>query len=71
VVQGQTVWRGIVEVFSLTNHPKAKLCYAWSHREGPKDKGERFVAVLGVPPADSAKRAIQVAIVQEAKSKKA
>jgi len=29
--QGQTVWEGVVEVFSLKDHPTAHRVYAWSH----------------------------------------
>jgi hypothetical protein len=68
VFQGKTVWRGEVEVFDLHQHPTAKHCYAWSHREGPDDQGERFVAVLEIPPVDSAQKAVRAAIVQQAKS---
>lgn len=50
VFRGKTVWQGEVEVFDLTRHPKPKRCYAWSHREGPSDQGERFVTVLELPP---------------------
>jgi hypothetical protein len=54
VFRGQTVWHGEVEVFDLTGHPKAKRCYAWIHREGLGEQGERFVAVLEIPPVVSA-----------------
>ena len=47
VFRGQTVWRGIVEVFDLTGIPKAKRAYGWSHKDRPKDQDERFVTVLG------------------------
>jgi len=67
VFRGQTVWRGEVEVYDLTGHPKAKRCYAWSHREGPKDQGERFVAVLEIPPVNSPKTAVQASIVSDSK----
>lgn len=56
--QGQTVWQGEVEVFDLTGHPKAKRCYGWSHLDGAKDESERFVAVLEIPPVDSAQKAV-------------
>jgi len=64
VFQGKTVWNGHVEVFDLTNHPKAKRAYAWSHREG---KGERFVTVLEIPPVESAKTAVQASIMADSK----
>lgn len=50
VFRGKTAWQGHVEVFALTGHPKAKRAYAWSHREGPNDQGERFVTVLEIAP---------------------
>lgn len=68
VFRGATVWRGNVEVFDLTGHPKAKRVYAWSHREGKNDKGERFVAVLEIPPVESAKTAVQASIMADGKT---
>ncbi len=69
VFRGQTVWQGIVEVFDLENHPKAKRCFAWSHRQGKDDKGERFVAVLEIPPVVSPETAVKASIVRDAKRK--
>ena len=66
--RGQTVWDGNVEVFDLTGHPKAKRCYGWSHREGETGKGERFVAVLDIPPVESALTAVRVQIVKDIKT---
>lgn len=69
VFRGKTVWQGAVEVFEITGHPKAKRCYGWSHREGKDDKGERFVAVLEIPPVESAKSAVQVQIVNDVRGR--
>jgi hypothetical protein len=66
--QGQIVWQGEVEVFNVRGHPKAKRCYAWAHAED--DTGKRYVAVLELPPVDSARTAVRAAIVDEAKSKR-
>jgi hypothetical protein len=68
--QGQTVWKGQVEVFDLNGHPKAKRAYGWAHREGKDDQGERFVAVLEIPPVESALTAVRVSIVADGKKKK-
>jgi hypothetical protein len=70
VFRGQTVWQGEVEVFDLFNHPKAKRAYAWSHREGENDEGERFVTVLEIPPVESAVTAVRASIVADAKKRK-
>jgi len=66
--EGKTVWQGVVEIFSLVNHPKAKEAYAWNYKN---DDGElRHVAVLGVPPINSAYDAVRAYIVAEAQTKK-
>jgi hypothetical protein len=67
VFQGKTVWQGNVERFLLLNHPKATVAYAWSDKEGERDGGERFVAVLELPPVNSAKRAVQIQMVKDFK----
>ena len=65
------VWRETVpvhEVFDLQGHPKAKRAYAWSHLDGKRDERTRFVAVLEIPPVDSAQKAVQVQIVKDVKA---
>jgi hypothetical protein len=64
--QGETVWKGDVEIFALIDHPKAKRCFAWAHET---NKGKRYVAVLELPPVNSAQTAVRAAIVEEAKRK--
>jgi hypothetical protein len=68
MVGGDTVWKGEVDVFEITGNPKAKRCYAWSHAEGREDRGERFVAVLEIPPITSALDAVNAQIVKDFKS---
>ena len=67
VFQGQTVWEGEVEVFNIRGHPKARRCYAWAHATGEDDKGKRYVAVLELPPVESAQTAVRAAIIDEAR----
>lgn len=67
VFKGHTVWKGNVEVYELIGHPKAKHCYAWSHLDGPEDERTRFVAVLEIPPVESAITAVRVQIVKDTK----
>ncbi len=57
--RGAVVWEGDVEVYALHGHPKAARCYAWSYPEADET---RYFAVLGLPPVESAKTAVQVAI---------
>jgi hypothetical protein len=60
---GEKVWDGDVEVFDLVNHPNAKRAYAWSHSDGPDKEQTQFVAILGVPPVNDARSAIQAALM--------
>jgi hypothetical protein len=66
-LEGKTVWAGEVEVFNLIDHPKAKRCFAWAHLEDEKDEKTRYVAVLELPPVDSALRAVQASIMADVK----
>lgn len=70
VFRGETVWRGRVEVFDLTGHPKAQRCFAWSHPEGPGNRNEKFIAVLAIPPVTGPQEAVKAAIVAENKRAK-
>ena len=70
VFRGQTVWQGIVEVFDLIGHPKAKRCYGWSHSDGEDDKGKRFVTVLEIPPVKSPVTAVKASIISDSKREK-
>jgi hypothetical protein len=68
---GETVWKGIVEVFTLHDHPKANTAYAWTHATDDPDIPKRSVTVLHVPPAISPITAVRVAIMQELKELRA
>jgi hypothetical protein len=69
VFQCKTIWSGQVEVFDLNGHPKAKRAYGWLHPENADGTGERFIAVLEIPPVTSPETAVKVAIVAEVKGK--
>ena len=69
VFEGETVWEGIVQVFDLIGHPKAKRCYAWSYElEGSKKR--RFFAVLHQGRVDSPEKAGKAAIISEFRREK-
>lgn len=64
---GEVAWDGVVQVFTLKDHPTATHAYAWSHATtGTK---RRFVAVLGEGPIDSPELAVKAAIVQEGRER--
>jgi hypothetical protein len=52
-------WDGVVEVFDLEGHPKAKRCYAWSYIA---HNDVQYITVLELPPVDSAESAVRVAV---------
>ena len=56
----KVVWEGVVEIFDLTGHPKAKRCYAWSYPDG---KEMRFVGVLEIPPVKDPLTAVRASIM--------
>lgn len=62
--QGETIWRGEVEVFAV-EHPQTKTVYAWSH--ATTGRRRRFHAVLGVGPIDSPLKAVRASIVGDTK----
>ena len=61
--RGATVWQGAVEVFDV-EHATARHCYGWRYDD---DTGPHFVAVLGAPPIDTPRRAVQAHIASLAK----
>jgi hypothetical protein len=65
--RGQVVWEGVVEVFALTAHPKAKKAYGWSYREGEETK---YTAVLELPPVESPITAVRASILAQNRRKK-
>jgi len=55
-------WEGDVETFGLIGHPKAKRAFAW------REKG-RYTIVLEIPPVDSAKMAVKMAMFPDGATK--
>jgi hypothetical protein len=64
IFRGKIVWDGIVEVFDLIDHPRAKRAFAWSYREGEEEKS---TVVLGIPPVDSPHAAVIIAVASKAR----
>jgi len=63
--EGKPVWQGVVHVFDLEGHPKAKRAYAWSY-ELPDGK-RRFFAVLHMGGITGPVEAVRAAIVAESR----
>ena len=61
---GDTVWEGAVHVFDLVGHPTATRAYAWSSPiEGSTKR--RYFAMLHLPPVDSPRTAVRLAIAAQ------
>jgi hypothetical protein len=69
VFQGKTAWEGEVEVFTITNHAKAKRAYAWGYANETRGGKYDFVTVLEIPPVDSPQTAVKAAIASEARAR--
>jgi hypothetical protein len=65
---GKTVWDGIVHVFRIDGHPKARKAYAWPSPIAGSDK-RRFFAVLHLPPVTSPAEAVRAAMVAKQRAK--
>jgi hypothetical protein len=66
VFRGKTLWKGDVEVFDLTGHPKAKRCYGWTYGEP-----EEFIIILELPPVTDAQNAVKVGVSYQIKKARA
>jgi hypothetical protein len=67
VFRGKVAWEGVVEAFSLTDHPTVPRCYAWSYQD---DNGKtQFVTVLEKPPVTSPQTAVKVYLASLANGK--
>jgi hypothetical protein len=58
----RTLWSGDVEVFELTDHPKAKRCYGRTYGEA-----EEFITILELPPATDTLSAVKVGVSYQIK----
>ena len=64
-----TVWEGVVHIFSLTGHPTAKRAYAWSSPVEGSDK-RRLFTVLHQSQVTFPVEAVRAAILAEDREKK-
>jgi hypothetical protein len=68
VLNGDTIWKGQVEIFGLTGHAEAKECYAWVNREKDKEGPVRLITVLASRLMDSPQKAVRAAIFYNVQS---
>ena len=67
--EGKPIWKGEVQIFTLTGHPSARRCYAWSSPIDESDK-RRFFAVLHQAPILTPLDAVRAAIIEEHRQSK-
>jgi hypothetical protein len=59
----EIVCGGVVEVFDLHDHPKARRAYAWQRKSQKKAGDTQYTVVLRIPPVNSANDAVKAAII--------
>ena len=64
-ISGETVWEGVVEVFDLIGHPKARRHMRGHMIQMTPKHPKRHVTVLHIPPVTSPVTGGRAAIVQE------
>lgn len=63
--RGETIWDGIVEVFSITGRDAETTAHGWAY--GHDDGKVHHLALLGGPPSKSAMDALRAAAVAAAR----
>jgi hypothetical protein len=58
---GGRQWKGVVEIFWLTGHPKAKRCFAWFEPIANEQLQSTAVTVLEIPPVIGPATAVKAA----------
>ncbi len=67
-LNGDTIWKGQVEIFYLVGHAKATTCYAWAYLKKDKEWVVRLITVLGTQLMDSPQKAVRAAIFHDMQS---
>ena len=62
VLDGDTIWRGRVEIFELTGHAETKKCYAWACPDKDKVGTMRLITVPASHIINSPQKAVHAAI---------
>ncbi|QJE94467.1 hypothetical protein [Luteolibacter luteus] len=57
--EGQKVFDGNIETFTLSGHPEASEAFAWAFHNGTEPQ---YIAVLKVPPISDPSDAVRAAI---------
>lgn len=71
VLENNTVWDGMIEVFGLHGDPKAPIVYAWAQTTNKPGKPKKYFAVFHLNSVDSPETAVKAAFIQERRSDEA
>jgi len=63
VLENNTVWDGMIEVFEVRGHPKAPIVYAWGQNTNQPGKPKMYFAVLHLNSVDSPEAAVKAALI--------
>jgi len=71
ILDDDTVWDGIIEVFEMNGHPKAPIVYAWAQNTRKPGKSKVVFAVLHLDQVDSPEAAVKTAMLEERRTHEA
>lgn len=65
ILEDNTIWDGMIEIFELNGHPKAPIVYAWAQNMNKPGMPKKYFAVLHLNSVDSPEAAVKSAIGQQ------
>jgi len=63
----KTIWKGVVEMFRLSDDAPATICYAWGSAQVTNGTDHQIVTVLAVPPVNSPRKAVESYLTSKGK----
>ena len=61
---GKTIWKGVVELFRLSNGP-ARFCYAWAFAQRGDSYQNEVIVVFADPAVNSPRKAVESYLASE------
>ena len=64
---GETVWEGVVHIFTTLDHPDAYHIYGWACQNYDQSKNMEYIAMLAKHPIDTPQKAVHAYLVSQTK----
>ena len=65
---GETVWEGVVHIFTTLDHPEAYHIYGWACQNDGQSKDREYITVPAKHPIDTPEKAVHAYIVSQTKN---